>query len=291
MLIGFLDDARPPSAGLAALFRRNDRRCVDALLRKFHGEPSPAIRHNLRHVDHVGWLGEHALIDELEDGPQQAVVRLATTVNLKRDEIVKVLEHLALRGKPGARRAALEALRPFNGADANTVVLRALRESPCVLLVDEVDRADSEFEAFLLEVLATHQITVPELGTIRAEQPPIVVLTSNRTRELHDALKRRCLYHWIDHPSLERELAILRARAPEVVAPAAPDESDRADRLDAIRKALEGLSAQQREVFLLRHEEELPLDEIARRLGLAVGTVKSHLHRALTALRKTFPSG
>jgi MoxR-like ATPase len=95
-------------------------------------------------------------------------------------------------------------------------VLRALRESPCVLLVDEVDRADSEFEAFLLEVLATHQITVPELGTIRAEQPPIVVLTSNRTRELHDALKRRCLYHWIEHPSLERELAILRARAPEV---------------------------------------------------------------------------
>ncbi len=95
-------------------------------------------------------------------------------------------------------------------------VLRALRESPCVLLVDEIDRADSEFEAFLLEVLSTHQITVPELGTIRAEQPPIVVLTSNRTRELHDALKRRCLYHWIDHPSLDRELAILRSRAPEV---------------------------------------------------------------------------
>jgi HEAT repeat protein len=129
LLIGFLDDARPPSAGLASLFRRNDRRCVDALLRKFHGEPSQTTRHNLRHVDHVGWLGEHALIDELEDGPQQAVVRLATTVNLKRDEIVKVLEHLALRGKPGARRAALEALRPFNGADANTVVLRALRDN------------------------------------------------------------------------------------------------------------------------------------------------------------------
>jgi MoxR-like ATPase len=97
-------------------------------------------------------------------------------------------------------------------------VLRALRESPCVLLVDEIDRADSEFEAFLLEVLATHQITVPELGTIRAEQPPVVVLTSNRTRELHDALKRRCLYHWIEHPGMERELAILRSRAPEVSA-------------------------------------------------------------------------
>ncbi|TWP36880.1 MoxR family ATPase [Leekyejoonella antrihumi] len=95
-------------------------------------------------------------------------------------------------------------------------VLRALRESPAVLLVDEIDRADDEFEAFLLEVLSTYQVTIPELGTICASPPPIVVLTSNRTRELHDALKRRCLYHWIDHPGLERELAIVHSRAPEV---------------------------------------------------------------------------
>jgi MoxR-like ATPase len=95
-------------------------------------------------------------------------------------------------------------------------VLRALRESPAVLLVDEVDRADDEFEAFLLEVLSTWQVTIPELGTVRADTPPVVVLTSNRTRELHDALKRRCLYHWIEHPGLERELMILRRRAPEV---------------------------------------------------------------------------
>jgi len=95
-------------------------------------------------------------------------------------------------------------------------VLRALRESPVVLLVDEIDRADDEFEAFLLEVLSTYQVTIPELGTIKAVTPPIVILTSNRTRELHDALKRRCLYHWIDHPGLERELAIVRSRAPEV---------------------------------------------------------------------------
>jgi MoxR-like ATPase len=95
-------------------------------------------------------------------------------------------------------------------------VLRALQESPAVLLVDEVDRADDEFEAFLLEVLSTYQVTIPELGTVRAATPPIVVLTSNRTRELHDALKRRCLYHWIDHPGLEREVEILRSRAPEV---------------------------------------------------------------------------
>src|SRR5688500_16922648 len=95
-------------------------------------------------------------------------------------------------------------------------VLAALRESPAVLLVDEVDRADDEFEAYLLEVLSTYQVTIPELGTIRAARPPFVVLTSNRTRELHDALKRRCLYHWIDHPGLEREVAIVRSRAPEV---------------------------------------------------------------------------
>lgn len=95
-------------------------------------------------------------------------------------------------------------------------VLQALRDAPAVLLVDEVDRADDEFEAFLLEVLSTYQVSIPELGTVAAAQPPIVVLTSNRTRELHDALKRRCLYHWIDHPGLEREVAILRSRAPEV---------------------------------------------------------------------------
>ncbi|TIC85858.1 MoxR family ATPase [Nocardioides sp. GY 10113] len=97
-------------------------------------------------------------------------------------------------------------------------VLAALQRSPAVLLVDEVDRADDEFEAFLLEVLSTFQVTIPELGTIQAATPPTVVLTSNRTRELHDALKRRCLYHWIDHPGLDREVAIVRSRAPEVSA-------------------------------------------------------------------------
>ncbi|WP_406829650.1 MoxR family ATPase [Pedococcus sp. KACC 23699] len=95
-------------------------------------------------------------------------------------------------------------------------VLRALREAPAVLLVDEIDRADDEFEAFLLEVLSTWQVTIPELGTVVAATPPVVILTSNRTRELHDALKRRCLYHWIDHPGLQRELEIVRSRAPEV---------------------------------------------------------------------------
>ena len=98
-------------------------------------------------------------------------------------------------------------------------LLRALENSraePPVLLIDEVDRADEEFEAYLLEVLADFAITIPEIGTIRAEQPPHVIITSNRTREVHDALKRRCLYHWIDYPSVERELAILGARRPEL---------------------------------------------------------------------------
>jgi MoxR-like ATPase len=95
-------------------------------------------------------------------------------------------------------------------------VLQALREAPAVLLIDEVDRADDEFEAFLLEVLSSWSVSIPELGTVTAVTPPTVVLTSNRTRELHDALKRRCLYHWIDHPGLEREVAIVRSRLPEV---------------------------------------------------------------------------
>jgi MoxR-like ATPase len=98
-------------------------------------------------------------------------------------------------------------------------LLRALdhrSEIPPVLLVDEVDRADDEFEAFLLEILSDWSISVPELGVVHAAVPPVAVLTSNRTRDVHDALKRRCLYHWIAHPDFERELAIIRARAPEV---------------------------------------------------------------------------
>jgi MoxR-like ATPase len=95
-------------------------------------------------------------------------------------------------------------------------ILKALRSPNAVLLIDEIDRADDEFEAFLLEVLSTFSVTIPEYGEVRATIPPMVVLTSNRTRELHDALKRRCLYHWIDHPQLAREIEIIRTRLPEV---------------------------------------------------------------------------
>ncbi|HEX4781999.1 MAG TPA: MoxR family ATPase, partial [Usitatibacter sp.] len=94
-------------------------------------------------------------------------------------------------------------------------ILRALEEaSPPVLLIDELDRADEPFEAYLLEVLSDFQVTIPELGTIRAASPPAVVITSNRTREVHDAVKRRCLYHWVDYPDAARELEILRVKAP-----------------------------------------------------------------------------
>lgn len=98
-------------------------------------------------------------------------------------------------------------------------LLRAIQtqgDKPPVLLIDEIDRSDHEFEAFLLEILSDFQITIPEIGTIRAVQPPIVVLTSNRTREIHDALKRRCLYHWIDYPTLEKELRIINSRVPGI---------------------------------------------------------------------------
>ena len=152
-------------------------------------------------------------------------------------------------------------------------VLRALREAPAVLLVDEVDRADDEFEAFLLEVLSSWTVSIPELGTVAAVTPPTVVLTSNRTRELHDALKRRCLYHWIDHPGLEREIAIVRSRLPEVgqrlaeqVAGAVQQLRDQdllkppgvAETLDWAR-ALHRLGA-----------EELDLETAARTLGAVV---------------------
>ena len=101
------------------------------------------------------------------------------------------------------RRALLRAIEPHNGV------------AP-VLLIDEIDRADDEFEAYLLEVLSDFQITIPEVGTFRATEIPVVVLTSNRTRDVHDALKRRCLYHWVEHPGFEREVEIVRLRVPQV---------------------------------------------------------------------------
>ncbi len=114
----------------------------------------------------------------------------------------KALQEELFSGDFLIRRPLLEAMEPDPAG-------------PPVLLIDEIDRTDEPFEAFLLEALSDYQVTIPEIGTIKAPEPPIVILTSNRTREVHDALKRRCLYHWVDYPSFDRELEILHARAPE----------------------------------------------------------------------------
>ncbi|WP_204040008.1 AAA family ATPase [Acrocarpospora phusangensis] len=124
-------------------------------------------------------------------------------LHLKAAEAVGAADVRALEGEIYDRRFLIA--RPL---------LRALEVQPAVLLVDEIDRADDEFEAFLLEVLSDFTISIPELGTIAAAAPPVVVVTSNRTREVHDALKRRCLYHWLEHPGFDREVAILTRRLP-----------------------------------------------------------------------------
>ena len=137
---------------------------------------------------------------------QMIAIRTAeSTGDISRDELNRDL----FSEKFLIERPLLQALRPGDGL------------AP-VLLIDEIDRADEPFEAFLLEALSDYQITVPELGTIKAEDPPLVILTSNRTREIHDALKRRCYYHWVDYPDFDRELAIVKARVPE-----APEELGR----------------------------------------------------------------
>jgi MoxR-like ATPase len=152
-------------------------------------------------------------------------------------------------------------------------VLQALRQAPAVLLVDEVDRADDEFEAFLLEVLSSWSVSIPELGTVTAATPPTVVLTSNRTRELHDALKRRCLYHWIDHPGLQREVAIVRTRLPEVSQQLAEQVAGAVHRLrdeellkpPGVAETLDWARALHR-----LGKDELDLESAARTLGAVV---------------------
>ncbi len=122
--------------------------------------------------------------------------------------------------KLGAARRSLRTEQLFSREFLiPRALLQALESQPAaVLLIDELDRADEPFEAFLLELLGEWQLTIPELGVVRAAEPPLTIITSNRTREIHDAVKRRCLYHWLDHPSAETELAILRSRVPEAPA-------------------------------------------------------------------------
>jgi MoxR-like ATPase len=145
-------------------------------------------------------LDVSAAVYEWNYGAQMIAIRLAEAEG---EGDRTRIEHDVFSERFLIKRPLLQALEP----DA---------AGPPVLLIDEIDRTDEAFEAFLLEVLADFQVTVPELGTVKAPQPPIVVVTSNRTREVHDALKRRCLYHWVGYPSAERELKILRAKVPEI---------------------------------------------------------------------------
>jgi len=144
-------------------------------------------------------LDVSAAVYEWNYGAQMIAIRLAEAEGEDRTRI----EHDVFSERFLIKRPLLQALEPDSSG-------------PPVLLIDEIDRTDEAFEAFLLEVLADFQVTVPELGTVKAAHPPIVVVTSNRTREVHDALKRRCLYHWVGYPSAERELKILRAKVPGI---------------------------------------------------------------------------
>jgi MoxR-like ATPase len=162
---------------------------------------SSALGRRLLRLQCYEGLDAASAVYEWNYAAQMIEIRLAEAAHSSRESIqTEIFSERFL-----IKRPLLEALEPQPGG-------------PPVLLIDELDRADEPFEAFLLEILSDFQVTVPETGTIRAAAPPIVIITSNRTREIHDAVKRRCLYHWVDYPSLERELEILKAKAPDLPA-------------------------------------------------------------------------
>ncbi len=169
-------------------------------------------------------VGKTELAKVLSKALDRPLIRLQCYEGLDLSSAVYEWNHAAqmieIRLREAAGDAKSEALRADIFSERFLIrrpVLQALEgeagRAP-VLLIDELDRTDEAFEAFLLEVLSDHQVSIPEFGTIRAQEPPIVIITTNRTREIHDALKRRCLYHWVDYPSAERELAIVRLKAP-----------------------------------------------------------------------------
>jgi len=160
-----------------------------------------ALRRRLIRLQCYEGLDVASAVYEWDYARQMIEIRLAEAAEEDRGEI----ESTIFSDRFLIKRPLLQALEPdIAGAP--------------VLLIDELDRTDEPFEAYLLELLSDFQVTIPEIGTIRADQPPIVIITSNRTREIHDALKRRCLYHWVDYPSAERELAIVRSRLPGISA-------------------------------------------------------------------------
>lgn len=161
---------------------------------------SQALGRRLIRLQCYEGLDVSAAVYEWNYGAQMIAIRMAEATGEGDKERV---EHDVFSERFLIKRPLLQALEPDPAG-------------PPVLLIDEIDRTDEAFEAFLLEVLADFQVTIPELGTVKAAQPPIVLVTSNRTREVHDALKRRCLYHWVGYPNAERELAILRAKVPGI---------------------------------------------------------------------------
>jgi MoxR-like ATPase len=161
---------------------------------------SAALRRRLIRLQCYEGLDISSAVYEWNYGAQMIAIRLAEAEG---EGDKARIEHDVFSERFLIKRPLLQALEPNP-------------EGPPVLLIDEIDRTDEAFEAFLLEVLADFQVTIPELGTVKAAQPPIVLVTSNRTREVHDALKRRCLYHWVGYPNAERELRILRAKVPGI---------------------------------------------------------------------------
>jgi MoxR-like ATPase len=161
---------------------------------------SAALGRRLIRLQCYEGLDVSAAVYEWNYGAQMIAIRLAEAEG---EGDRARIEHDVFSDRFLIKRPLLQALEPA-------------ADGPPVLLIDEIDRTDEAFEAFLLEVLSDYQVTVPELGTIKAAQPPVVVITSNRTREVHDALKRRCLYHWVGYPNAERELKILRAKVPGI---------------------------------------------------------------------------
>jgi MoxR-like ATPase len=158
-------------------------------------------------------------------------------------------------------------------------LLQAIETNPSVLLVDEVDRADDEFEAFLLEVLSDFTVSIPELGTIRAVTPPLVVVTSNRTREVHDALKRRCLYHWVEHPTFEREVAIVRRRCPAATARLAEQVTAAVQRLraeDLLKPPGVAETLDWTDALLALGAQQLDADTATRTLGAVLKYREDH---------------
>ncbi len=172
-------------------------------------------------------VGKTEIAKVLSDMLQTHLIRLQCYEGLDVNAAVyewnysRQLLHIRLLEATGAHQQ--EALKEIFGPEfmIRRPLLQAIEdtgERAPVLLIDEIDRADEEFEAFLLELLSDYQITVPEIGTLRAKEPPVVIITSNRTREVHDALKRRCLYHWIDYPSFDKEYQIVTTKRPEISA-------------------------------------------------------------------------